>query len=109
MEHTARFLVNSPLTLEKEVGIVRWITQHPLETAITFAEFILKYASQIDPTVGDDIYTAVIKPSNGIEIRANSFSPGTEYSQSHPTNTSPLPSGLSVIDPNSEGPSSRGH
>jgi hypothetical protein len=104
----AHSVISFLLALEKEVGIVKWITQHPLEKAITFSQFILKYASQIDPTVGNEIQTAIITPRNEIEIKSSSAPEVVDIPKENKNNYSPLPSGLSV-DSNSEGTASRGY
>jgi hypothetical protein len=104
----AHTFINFLLALEKEVGMVRWITQHPIEKAIQFAGFIIKYASQIDQTIGDDIKIAVIRSDNSVEILTNVHQPSTNIKkvQEFP---SPIPSGINLLDSQGAGTASQGY
>lgn len=40
------------LALQNEVGIATWFSNHRPEIAVRFADFVIRYAARIDPTVG---------------------------------------------------------
>ncbi len=60
------------LALQQEVGIVSWITDHPKEVAARFADFVIRYASRVDPTVGGSTSVAMITPGNRVVLIKNS-------------------------------------
>jgi hypothetical protein len=59
------------LALQQEVGIVSWITSHPPEIAVRFADFVIRYAARIDSTVGGTAKVAMILPGNRVILITN--------------------------------------
>ncbi|MCP4374127.1 MAG: hypothetical protein GY797_39385 [Deltaproteobacteria bacterium] len=61
-------IVKFLLALQKEVGILSWITNYPPEKAARFAEFIIKHVAKVDPMVGGKVKVATIYPGNEIKL-----------------------------------------
>jgi len=79
----AHLIINFILTLERELGIVKWITNYNVEVAKKFVELIIKQVSLIEPSVGEEILLAEINKRNEIEINGIKLNPldykNTEY------------------------------
>jgi hypothetical protein len=58
-------------SLEQEVGIITWIANHTITKTVRFADFVLRHAAKIDPTVGGQINVAIIYPGNRIKLVKN--------------------------------------
>jgi len=75
------------LAMQEEVGVVTWVMNYPPEIALKFADFVIRYASRIDATVGGVSKVALITPGNHVMLVTNSTDKPIPYVDIGPSAT----------------------
>lgn len=100
----AHNIIQFLLHLEKEVGMVKWLTKLDLSVTISFITFLLRYASNLDKTIGGTIRIITILSDNTFkeELRDNDKTYDFDLSN----NYSPTVNGIQTNIPLTAGTSS---